>query len=151
MFVQVVTGRSENPDRVRAQFERWVRELRPYAEGFLGSTAGIAADGRFVAVARFATVADAAANSARHDQVRWWNETRQYFDDSPTLRGSDDLEFLAGGGSDAAGFVQVIEGRTTSRSEFMNLERQLERGGFLIDRPDFIGSTLAFWDDGAWI
>jgi hypothetical protein len=68
-----------------------------------------------------------------------------------TVRESDSVEFLAGGGSDDAGFVQVIEGHTSSRDEFMRLERELENGGFMTDRPDFIGSTLVFWPDGAWV
>jgi hypothetical protein len=151
MFVQIITGRLTDRAGMRAQLDRWHREIRPGARGFLGSTAGVAADGRFVALARFATAAEAATNSARDEQSRWWEQTAQYFDGSPTFRESDDVELLAAGGSDTARFVQVIEGRTTSRSEFMALERQLEHGGFMTDRPDFIGSTLVFWDDGGWV
>ena len=150
MFVQVIFGQVVDEDRLRAQFDRWRTELRPGAVGFVGCTAGVAPDGRFVAVVRFDSAHAAEANGARAEQAQWWRDTRALVN-GPTFHGSDDVEFLAGGGSDEAGFVQVIEGRTSSRDEFMRLERELERGRFVADRPDFVGSTLVFWTDGGWL
>jgi hypothetical protein len=150
MFVQVIFGQVADEARLRAQFDRWRTDLRPGAVGFVGVTAGVAPDGRFVAVVRFDSAHTAEANGARAEQATWWRETRALVE-AATFHGSDDVEFLAGGGSDDAGFVQVIEGRTTSRDEFMRLERELEHGGFMAARPDFIGSTIVFWTDGAWL
>jgi hypothetical protein len=53
MFVQVIQGRVADPARVKAALDRWAEELAPDAEGWLGSTAGVTDDGRFIALARF--------------------------------------------------------------------------------------------------
>jgi hypothetical protein len=150
MFVQVIRGQVVDAQRLQAQFDRWRTDLRPGAVGFVGCTAGVAPGGRFVAVVRFDSALSAEANGTRAEQRNWWRDTRDLID-AATFHGSDDVEFLASGGSDRAGFVQVIEGRTDSRDEFMRLERELEHGGFTVERPDFIGSTLVFWTDGAWL
>src|SRR3954470_9244611 len=55
MFVQVITGRATDVDALRAALDRWVVELAPEAPGWLGSTAGVAADGRAVCLARFSS------------------------------------------------------------------------------------------------
>ena len=150
MFVQVIFGHQVVDERrLRGQFDRWRTDLRPGAVGFVGCTAGVAPDGRFVAVVRYDDAHTAEANGARAEQAQWWRDTRGLID-GPSYHGSDDVEFLVGGGSDDAGFVQIIEGRTSSRDEFMQLERELEHR-FAIDRPDFIGSTIVFWTDGAWL
>jgi hypothetical protein len=59
MFVQIIEGRVADRDGLRSQMDRWMAELRPGAEGFLGTTAGVTDDGRAVCFARFAS-ADAA-------------------------------------------------------------------------------------------
>jgi hypothetical protein len=53
MFVQVIQGRVTSPEQVRAALDRWSGQLAAGAEGWLGSTAGVTGDGRFVALARF--------------------------------------------------------------------------------------------------
>ena len=53
MFVQVIEGKTSNPEGLRTQFDKWVAELQPGAKGYVGTTAGVAADGRVVAFARF--------------------------------------------------------------------------------------------------
>ena len=63
--MQVITGTVTDADGFRAQNERWEKELRPGATGYLGSTTGIADDGRFVAAVRFES-ADAARRSSVH-------------------------------------------------------------------------------------
>ncbi len=150
MFVQVISGQAGDGAGLRRQFERWASDLRPSSTGFLGSTAGVTTDGRFVAVARFEDEQSARANSDRPEQSAWWEETERFFKGPVTFRESSDVEILARGGSDEAGSVQVIEGRTTDRPQFMDLERRLEPG-FVAERPDFIGSLLVWWDDGTWV
>ena len=150
MFVQIINGQVVDRSRLREQLTRWANDLRPSAGGFLGSTAGIAEDGRFAAVVRFDNEPAARANSARAEQASWWNDTERCFDGAASFRESEDIELLGSGGSDEAGFVQIIEGRTTDRAKFMDLERQLE-SGFLDDRPDFIGSFLIWCGNGSWV
>ncbi len=59
MFVQVIQGRVGDAGQLRARMEQWVRDLSGGAIGWLGSTAGVTADGTGIAVARFES-ADAA-------------------------------------------------------------------------------------------
>ncbi|MGE5763508.1 MAG: hypothetical protein ACM3ZF_06425, partial [Mycobacterium leprae] len=64
---------------MRAAFERWVEELAPGAAGWLGSTAGVTDDGRFIGLARFESEQAARRNSDRPEQGRWWAETSKLF------------------------------------------------------------------------
>ncbi|MDP9075002.1 MAG: hypothetical protein M3N98_12730 [Actinomycetota bacterium] len=150
MFIQVASGDVAEHSVLRQQLERWVVEVRPGAAGFLGATAGITSRGHFVSVARFDGKPAARSNLERPEHVQWWKRTERCFNGPVEVRESEDLDFLGNGGSDSAGFVQVIEGRTGDRARFMVLEREIERG-FVKERPDFIGSMLVWWESGAWL
>ena len=80
MFVQVIEGRTSDPEGLRAQFDKWVAELEPGATGYVGTTAGVAADGRVVVFARFESEDAARANSERPEQGAWWAETEKLLD-----------------------------------------------------------------------
>ena len=54
--------------------ERWISELGADAPGWLGSTAGVTADGEFVVLARFTSAEEAQRNSERPEQGAWWAE-----------------------------------------------------------------------------
>jgi len=41
MFVQVIQGHTGNSGQVRAQLDKWVKEVAPGAEGWLGTTSGV--------------------------------------------------------------------------------------------------------------
>ena len=71
MFVQGIWGRVSDPGKVRAAFDQWVQEFAPGAIGWLGSTAGVTDDGRFIAMARFESDDAARSNGARSEQGRW--------------------------------------------------------------------------------
>ncbi len=150
MFVQVSSGQAVEGLGLRQQFERWAVNVRPGAVGCFGGTAGITSLGRFIAVVRFEDEAAALANSQRSEQAAWWEETSRFLDGDVLVRGSEDIDFLGPGGSDDAEFVQVIEGQTTDRTRFMDLERRIE-DGFAIERPDFMGSLLVWWPGGRWL
>jgi hypothetical protein len=148
MFVQVIKGKTNDPDGIRAQGEKWREEVRPGAVGFLGSTAGVADDGTFVAIARFEDEAAATANADRPEQSAWWEEMSGYFDGEPTFRESSDTATLLDGGSDDAGFVQVMEGTVTDRAKAEAMERDpalLEQ--LRTARPDLIGSVRVWFGD----
>ena len=72
MFAQVIQGRTSDPEGVQAAMDRWLQELAPGAIGWLGSTAGVTDDGRFIAVARFESAEAADRNSRRPEQTLWW-------------------------------------------------------------------------------
>ena len=93
-FVQTIRGRvtDSGRDEVREMLDRWVTDLAPGAEGWLGTTAGVAADGTFFAAARFATAEQARANSDRSEQHQWWMETAKLFVGEVTFADCDGAE-----------------------------------------------------------
>jgi hypothetical protein len=149
MFVQVIQGKVADPQRARAALDRWVRELAPGAEGWLGTTAGVTEDGRFIAAARFASEEAARRNSDRPEQDRWWSETSRLFEVEPTFRDSSDVVVDTAGDPDTAGFVQVMQGRSSDpeRARQMMAEDSTDWSSF---RPDILGSVAVGHDGGAW-
>ena len=118
MFVQVIEGKLKDRDLLQRQLERWRKEIKPGAKGYLGSTGGGTADGTSFAVVRFESEADARANSERAEQGAWWNETSKAFDGEPSFTESSDTETLFDGGSNDAGFVQVMKGKVKDAAAF---------------------------------
>jgi hypothetical protein len=78
VFIQVIQGQATNPDALRAELDRWKAELRPGADGWLGSTSGVTDDGRFIAVVRFASEELARRNSDRPEQDAWWSQASKH-------------------------------------------------------------------------
>jgi hypothetical protein len=149
MFVQVIQGRVADPARVKAALERWAEELAPGAEGWLGTTAGVTEDGRFIAAARFESEEAARRNSDRPDQDRWWSETSRLFDGEPTFLDSSDVTVDTNGDPATAGFVQVMQGRTSDpeRARRLMAEDSTDWSAF---RPDMLGSVAVGHDGGAY-
>lgn len=137
MFVQIIEGRTADAEGLVRQGERWQSEVKPGAVGFLGVTAGVTADGRAITMARFESEQAARANSERPEQSAWWSEMAKYFDGDPTFTESSDVQELLGGGSNDAGFVQVMKSRGVDRARMARLDEQLER--FAGERPDLLG------------
>ncbi len=144
MFVQVIQGRTSDQEGLRRQLDRWMDEVRPGATGYLGTTAGVAEDGRVFVLARFADEAAARANSARGEQDAWWNETEKFLDDGASFTDYTDVDVVGGGGSDDAGFVQVMQGTATDRARLRELEARL-MPQLMTMRPDVLG-MLRCWD-----
>ncbi|HEY3001494.1 MAG TPA: hypothetical protein VGJ44_04020 [Kribbellaceae bacterium] len=147
MFVQVFQGRVTDPAAMRAALDRWASELAPGADGWQGSTAGVTADGRFIAFAGFASAEQARRNSDRPEQDRWWAETSKLFDGEVTFHDSDDVYEEKVGRRRDAGFVQVMQGRGTDpdRARELMSERPDDWRAF---RPDVLGSITAQYGDG---
>lgn len=149
MFVQIIQGRTSDAEGLKRQLERWRTEIRPSAIGFLGSTGGVAADGTAILLARFADEASAQSNGARAEQSAWWNETEKYFDGKVTFTESSDIDTYRLGGSDAAGFVQIMQGRTSDRDRLQQIaDEMLDR--LEVDRPDVLGMTTIWQPDGRY-
>ena len=138
MFVQAIEGRVADREALRRQLERWESELRPGARGFLGSTAGVTDGGDVLAFARFETAADAKANSDRPEQGQWWAETEKCFAGEVRFTDSDEVDSFLAGGSDDAGFVQVMKGRQMDRDQVRALDAQFETHAASF-RPDLLG------------
>jgi hypothetical protein len=149
MFVQVIQGKVRDPEQAHAALDRWSEELAAGAAGWLGSTAGVTEDGTFLATARFESEDAARANSERPEQDRWWSEASQLFSDEPTFLDSSEVDVDLQGDPDRAGFVQVIQGRTSDPQrarELMN-EGPDDWSSF---RPDMLGSLSVGHDEGAY-
>src|SRR3954453_7347467 len=145
MFIQVISGSVNDTDGLRRLMDRWLAELRPGAHGYLGTTAGVAEDGRSVAIVRFATRDDAIANSNRPEQGAWWAEAEKCYAGPVTFDESDDVMQLFSGGTDSAGFVQVMQGRATVGDKARKLLSDSE-GRLREHRPDLLGALIGFHD-----
>jgi hypothetical protein len=142
MFVQVVQGKAKDAAGLKKQWERWDQEIKPGATGYLGSTGGVTADGEFITLARFESQDAAKANSDRPEQTKWWEETSQYLDD-PMFHDCTEVELMKDGGSDQAGFVQVIQGKVTDVEKARALDRE-GQDQMNEMRPDVIGGVVAW-------
>ena len=149
MFVQVIQGQVSDAGQARAALDRWVQELAPGATGWLGSTAGVTEDGRFIALARFESEEAARRNSDRPEQDQWWSETAKLFTGEATFRGSSDVTVDLIGEPDNAGFVQVIQGRGSDPDRARELMAQ-DSSEWAAFRPDIIGSVGVGHDGGAY-
>jgi len=150
MFVQVIQGQVANPEQVRAALDRWAQELAPGADGWLGSTAGVTEeDGIFIALARFESEEAARRNSARPEQDQWWTETSKLFTAEPSFRDSREVDVDLVGNPDDAGFVQVIQGRSTDPDRARALMQQ-DSGEWAKFRSDILGSVQVEHEGGAF-
>ena len=109
MFVQVIQARVADPDNLRAAFDRWAEELAPEALGWLGTIAGVTGDAQFIGLVRFESEEAARRNRDRPEQELWWAETSKLFTGNVAVLDSRAAYLGRGGGSDQAGFVQVIQ------------------------------------------
>jgi hypothetical protein len=147
MFIQVIQGTVADSDGLRRQLERWQSELKPGATGYLGSTGGVTDDGRYIGCVRFESADAAQANSDRPEQGAWFSETEKMFSGPVSFTGCPDVEVYLGGGSDSAGFVQVLQGGPADRDRLRQLDVEFEALARL-HRPDIIGWVLAWHPDG---
>jgi hypothetical protein len=151
MFVQVITGKTSDRDALRAQLERWIEEVRPGAIGYLGGTMGVADDGTLVGLARFQDAGSAAKNAARPEQGAWWEQTEKLLDGDAVFRESSDVTLLFDGGSDAATFVQIIEGTIIDRPKAESFEAGEMLEQLRAARPDLLGGLRVWLDGGAYL
>lgn len=146
MFVQLMIGDPADTDLLRNQMEAWMRDLAPGADGWLGATAGPSSQGPFVTVVRFESEEAARANSDRPEQGEWWKATEAGYDGPVTFVDSNDVQTFMGGGSDDAGFVQIMRSTVSDRARLEAMDAQMED---LVKqaRPDVIGG-LRIWEGG---
>jgi len=151
MFIQVIRGKATDREGLRRQFDRWDEELRPGAVGFLGSTAGITDDGRFIAVARFESAEASRANSQRDEQGAWWAETEKCLE-AAAFQDSMEVLTMQGGASTGAGFVQVMCGRVTDAEKMAALRPRMGEmeSAMKRHRPDVLGDVIAVNADGTY-
>jgi hypothetical protein len=149
MFVQVIQGQVADAGKVRAALDQWAQELAPGSAGWLGTTAGVTEDGRFIALARFTSEEAARRNSDRPEQDRWWAETAKLFVGEATFQDSSDVTVDVTGDPDEAGFVQVIQGRGSDPDRARELMGQ-DSSAWAAFRPEILGSVAVGHEGGAY-
>jgi hypothetical protein len=147
MFLQVVQGKTKDEAGIKEMWERWDKDVKPAAQGYLGATGGVTADGTFIVAARFESEEAAEANNNIPEQQQWYSEFEKYIEGQPSFTNYTQVELRDGGGSDDAGFVQVIRITGADPEAFRKVEEELapKLEGL---RPDVIGSVNAWTDDG---
>jgi hypothetical protein len=149
MFVQVIQGQVSDAAQIRAQLEKWVAEVAPGAVGWLGSTAGVTDTGSLVALVRFESEDAARQNSDRPEQTAWWEETATLFNDEPVFHDSTSVEVDTPGDPAQAGFVQVMQGRSSDPDRARELMAN-DPTDWQEFRPDILGTVSVGHDGDAW-
>jgi len=150
VFIQYIQGKCQRPADLRRLMERWQDELSPTATGWLGGTYGFANNtDTFCAVVRFESREKAMENSSRREQDQWFNEMQKCFIGPLEFANCDEVALMLDGGSDSAGFVQVMRGRVLDGER---LRRLVQHDDQLREmRPEIIGGTFAVADDGTFV
>ena len=149
MFVQVFQGKIRDADLWTRRVEAWRREIKPKTTGFLGFTSGVTAGGDAITVVRFKSEETARADSDLPEQGAWFEETSKAFDGEVTFHDCRAVDVLLDGGSNDAGFVQVMQGRAKDQEQMRTQEKEMETELRTV-RPDLIGGITAWHGDGTF-
>lgn len=151
MFIQMVQGTCSRQDDMRRVVDDWCSSMDSH-EGWLGGTYGFTDDSQFVGVVRFTSQATAEAASMRPDAAMWWAAASDCFEGGPEIHMSEDVTLMLNGGSDDAGFVQVMRGKVGNAEKLRKMTSDTEMTNMLHQaRPDIIGGTLVIEPDGSFI
>jgi hypothetical protein len=148
VFIQVIQGKTSRPDEVRALAESWQSEGSVGSIGYLGGTYGVTDDGDFLGIIRFTSREDAMANSARPETGAFAEKMSALVDGPVQFHDCGDVTTFLDGGSDDAGFVQVICGETDDPAPIKAMAN--DTGDLRAMRPEIIGGTLAISDGGTF-
>jgi hypothetical protein len=149
VFVQVIQGKVADADGLRDAVQRWRDEIAPRVSGWLGSTGGATADGTAIAVVRFESEEAARHNSHTPEQEQWWAQASACFAGDVTFHDCREAFTFLGGGSDQAGFVQIIQGRVDDPERVHRFMDQSD-AGLRAHRPDVLGGLVALHGDGGF-
>jgi hypothetical protein len=148
VFIQVIHGKTSHGDELRSLAQAWRDEGGVEAVGYLGGTYGVTDGGDFLGVIRFASRDEAMANSARPETGAFAEKMAALMDGPVEFHDCDDVTTLLDGGSDDAGFVQVIAGQVDDPEPVKAMAH--DPGDLRAMRPEIIGGTLALEPDGSF-
>lgn len=148
MFMQVVQAKTKDKAGVKEMWDRWNREVKPAAQGYLGATGGVTENGDLIVIARFESAEAAERNNNIPEQQQWYSEFEKYIEGAPTFANYTNVELDNDGGSDDAGFVQVIRIQGGDAQAFKSLDEELAPKMREL-RPDVIGSVTGYGDGDA--
>ena len=146
MFMQVVQAKTSDKAGVKEMWDRWNREVQPAAQGYLGATGGVTDGGDLIVIARFESAEAAERNNNIPEQQQWYSEFEKYIEGEPSFSNYTNVELDNDGGSDDAGFVQVIRVKGGDPQAFRALDEEM--GPKMRElRPDVIGSVTGWEGD----
>lgn len=148
MFIQIIQGKCTRQDELRGLADTWREEMAPTAEGWLGGTYGFTDDDQFVGIIRFESRDAAKRNSERPEQGEWAKQMTALLDGPVEYHDCDDVTLMLDGGSDDAGFVQVIRGKVADPTKLKSLMGDTDMLHEM--RPEILGATLAVEPDGTF-
>jgi hypothetical protein len=148
VFIQIIQGKCTRQDELRALADQWREEMAPTADGWLGGTYGFTDDNQFVGVIRFESREAAMRNSERPEQGEWAKKMTALLDGPVEYHDCDDVTLMLDGGSDEAGFVQIIRGKVEDPQKLKSLMVDTDMLHEL--RPEILGATLAIESDGTY-
>jgi hypothetical protein len=149
VFIQIIQGKCTRQDEMHALADEWREKHAPTVDGWLGGTYGFTDDDMFFGVVRFENREKAMANSERPEQGAWAERMAALFDGPVEFHDSDDVTLLFEGGSDDAGFVQIIRGKVDDPSRLRAIMTS-DATSLHEMRPDILGATLAIEPDGTY-
>lgn len=150
MFLQVMQGKIRDKGLLERQMDAWRTNFKPDAKGFLGATSGFTDDGQFVTFARFESQDAAQANSQKPEQNAWWETFASAFDGDVTFTDCTEVDTMMGGGSNDAGFVQVMRGRAVDPAK-LRAGAQAMEAELSGDRPDIVGGIVGWHGDREFV
>jgi len=150
MFVWLLEGEVSDAEEVGRQLGHWIVELGDSAPGYLGATAGVTDDRRFLMLVRWDSEESSAALLMRPEQHAWYDEFQQSFDGDVRFAESDDVTTFRSGGSDAAGFVQAMKVSGVDRQRIDEAGRRIESMAPGM-RPDVIGGVRVWTAPDAYV
>lgn len=146
MFLQYMQGKVRDRDLYQRQLDKWRSDIKPKAVGYLGSTSGITDDGTAAAIIRFESSESAAANSDLPEQSQWWEEMSRAFDGEVTFIDCPTVDLIGAGGTEQAGFVQVMLGRAVDPQAMREAGESME-ADLKAMRPDVLGGVVGWYGD----
>jgi hypothetical protein len=149
MFLQVIQGKVRDQSGLKENLDRWLAELSPGADGWRGTTWGLHGDNSFIALVRFESADAARRNSDRPEQGQWWSRMASSLDREASFADYDDVIVMGPGGSDDAGFVQVMQGRVKDVQREREMTARFASAPMDF-RPDIIGGLAGFANDGTF-
>jgi hypothetical protein len=149
MFIQVFQAQLRDADLWSRRVAMWRSEIRPKTTGFLGFTSGVTSENYMITLARFSSEEAAKVDNDLPEQGAWFEETSKAFDGEVTFHDCREVDSLLDGGSDTAGFVQIMQGRAKDQEQ-MRVQMTTMEGDLRKVRPDLIGATMAWHGDGGF-
>jgi quinol monooxygenase YgiN len=106
-------------------------------------------DGTLVMLARFESEEAAQQNSDRPEQTAWWEQMATLFTGEPEFHNSTSVDVETPGDPSQAGFVQVMQGRSSDPDRARELMDN-DPTDWQEFRPEILGTVSVNHDDNAW-